>query len=90
MTDHPMFLKIDETSNTFRLHLGGTLASIEHSFETLALARYALRLIGLRMGDKTDSGTWRIEFIEPVAQRADAFRLGSWAEKRAGSPVSAI
>jgi hypothetical protein len=36
-----------------------------------------LRLIGLRLGAKTDPRTWQIEFIEPVATRADFARLGS-------------
>jgi hypothetical protein len=79
MTDHPMFLEYDWTSNMYRSHLGGAFPWIEHSFETLADARHDLRLIGLRMGAKTDERTWRIEFLGPVAERADAFHLGSWA-----------
>jgi hypothetical protein len=74
MTDHPMFLKYDGTSNAFRSHLGGEFTS--HTFETLDDARHELRLIGLRIGAKTDERTWRIEFLEPAAARADAFRLG--------------
>jgi hypothetical protein len=81
MTDHPMFLEFDWTSNTYRSHLGGAFTSIEHSFETLAAARHALRLIGLRLGAKTDGRTWRVEFMEPVAERADAFRLESRANR---------
>jgi hypothetical protein len=81
MTDHPMFLEYDWTSNAYSSHLGGAFTSAEHSFETLAAARHALRLIGLRLGDKTDERTWRIEFMEPVAERADASRLGSWARR---------
>jgi hypothetical protein len=81
MNGHPMFLEYDWTSDTYRSHLGGAFASIEHSFETLAAARRDLRLIGLRIGAKTDMCTWRIEFIEPVAERADFFRLGSWRER---------
>jgi hypothetical protein len=81
MTDHPMFLEYDWTSNTYRARLGDALMSIEHSFGTLAAARHALRLVGLRIGAKTDRRTWRIEFMEPVAERADAFRLGSWANR---------
>jgi hypothetical protein len=76
MNDHPMSLEYDGTSKTFRSHLGG---ESEHSFETLADARHDLRLIGLRVGAKTDERTWRIEFLEPVAERADAFCLGNWA-----------
>ena len=64
MTDHPMFLEYDWTSNTYHSHFGGAFPSIEHSFETLAAARHALRLIGLRIGAKTDARTWRIEFME--------------------------
>jgi hypothetical protein len=76
MTNHPMFLEFDWTSNTYRSHPGGEL---EHSFATLAAARHGLHLIGLRLGAKTDGHTWRIEFMEPVAERADDFRLRSWA-----------
>jgi hypothetical protein len=81
MTDHSMFLEYDGTSNTFRSHLCGAFTSVAHSFKTLAAARHALRLIGLRIGAKTDEGLWRIEFMEPVAERADAFRLGSWGNR---------
>ena len=80
MTDHPMFLEYDWTSNTYRARLGDALMSIEHSFGTRAAARHALRLVGLRIGDKTDERTWRIEFMEPVAERADFSRLGGWAK----------
>jgi hypothetical protein len=79
MTDHPMFLEYDGASNAYRSHLCGAFTSVEHSFETLAAARHALHLVGLRIGAKTDERTWRIEFIEPVAERADAFRLRDWA-----------
>ena len=58
MTDHPMFLEYDWTSNTYHAHLGAAFTSIEHSFETLAAARHALRLVGLRIGGKTDVCTW--------------------------------
>jgi hypothetical protein len=74
-----MFLEFDGASNTFRSHLGGTFSS--HSFDTLAAARHDLHLIGLRIGAKTGVDTWRIEFMEPVAERADAFRLGSWTNR---------
>jgi hypothetical protein len=84
MTDHPMFLEYDWTSNTYRSHLAGALTSIEHSFETLAGARHALRLVGLRIEAKIDVCTWRIEFAEPVAERAEFARLGSWANRFAG------
>jgi hypothetical protein len=73
MTDHPMSLEYDETSDTFRSHLGG---ESEHSFETLAAARRDLRLIGLRIAAKTDQRTWRIEFTEPAAERLPFGKLG--------------
>jgi hypothetical protein len=76
-----MFLEYDETSNTFRSHLCGAFTSVAHSFPTLAAARHALHLVGLRIGAKTDASLWRIEFMEPVAERADASRLGSWANR---------
>jgi hypothetical protein len=75
MTDHPMFLEYD--SDAYRSYLGDAFTSIEHSFETLAAARHALRLVGLRLGTKTDARTWRIEFVEPVAERVEFSRLGS-------------
>ena len=81
MTEHRMFLEYDWTSNTYRCHLGGEFTPIEHSFETLAGARRDLRLIGLRLGAKTDERTWRIEFTEPHAERADPFRLGGEANR---------
>jgi hypothetical protein len=81
MTDHPMFLEFDWASNTYRSRLSDALMSSEHSFGTLADARHPLHLVGLRVGAKTDSRTWRIEFMEPVAERAATFRLGSWANR---------
>jgi hypothetical protein len=80
MTDHPMFLEFDWTSDAYRLHLGNRVTS-SHSFETLPAARHALRLVGLRVGIKTDPRTWPIELIEPVVEHADASRLKSWAER---------
>jgi hypothetical protein len=81
MPDHPMFLEYDGTSDTYRSRLSDAPMTIQHSFPTLAAARHALRLIGLTLGAKTDSYTWRVEFTEPAAERADAFRLGSWANR---------
>jgi hypothetical protein len=74
-----MFLEYD--ANAFRSHLGGAGPSIAHSFETLAAARHALRLVGLRIGAKTDVCTWRIEFMEPVAERADFSRWGELGQQ---------
>jgi hypothetical protein len=76
MTDHQMFLEFDWTSNTYRARLGDASRSIKHAFETLAAARHALRLVGLRVGAKTNPRTWRIEFTEPVAERADSSHFG--------------
>jgi hypothetical protein len=81
MTDHSMFLEFDWTSDTYRSHLGDGVTEKPHAFETLAAARHALRLVGLRLGAKTDGRTWRVEFMEPVAERADAFRLESWTNR---------
>jgi hypothetical protein len=71
----PNVLEFDWTSNAYLSHFG----DVEHSFETLATARRDLRLIGLRIGAKTDMCTWRIELMEPIAERADSARLRSWA-----------
>ncbi len=79
-----MFLEYDWISNTYRARLGGASMPIRHSFETLAAARHGLPLVGLRIGAKTDGRTWRIEFMEPVAERTDAFRLGGGANRLAG------
>jgi hypothetical protein len=78
MTDHPMFLEYDRNSNTYRSHLGGAFTPMAHSFERLAAARRDLRLTGRRIGAKADARTWGIEFMKPVAERADGFRLGTW------------
>jgi hypothetical protein len=56
----PNVLELDWTSNRYRSHFG----DVEHSFESLAAARHALRLVGLRLGAKTDPRTWRIELME--------------------------
>jgi hypothetical protein len=77
MTDHPMSLEYDWISDTYRSHLGGAFPPIEHAFETLAASRHALRLIGLRLGVKTDPRTWRVEFTEPVDEYALANRFAS-------------
>ncbi len=68
-TETAMFLEYDWTSDAYRSRLGDASTSIKHSFETLAAARHALRLIGLRLAAKTDPRTWRIEFIELGAER---------------------
>jgi hypothetical protein len=75
-------LNTDWTSNMYRTRLGDASMPIRHSFETLAAARRDLRLIGLRIGAKIDVCTWRVEFMEPVAERAYAFRLGSCGIRR--------
>jgi hypothetical protein len=76
-----MFLEFDWTSNTFRSHLGEGFTEKPHAFETLAAARHDLRLIGLRLGAKTDGRTWRVEFQEPIAAAPDVFRLEGWANR---------
>jgi hypothetical protein len=81
MTDHPMFLEYDWTSETFRAHLCGAFTSVAHSFPTLAAARQGLRRVGLGIGAKTDVCLWQIEFMKRVAERADFSRLGSNRER---------
>ena len=78
MTDHPMFLEYEGASNSFRSYLGGPFTT-EHAFGTLAAAHRDLRLIGLRIGAKTGACTRRIEFMEPVAARAD---VALWGRER--------
>jgi hypothetical protein len=75
MTRPTMLLEYDWASDMYRSRLSDGFTSIEHSFETLAAARHALRLIGLRLGAKTDARTWRIELIDLAKDSArDAFR----------------
>jgi len=48
----PNVREFDWSSNAYRSHVG----DVEHSFDTLAAARHALRLVGLRIGTKTIPG----------------------------------
>ena len=92
IADHPMFLEYDWTSNTYRSHLCGAGTSVAHSFETLAASRHALHLIGLRIGDKTDERTWRIEFmnLSPSALTSPGWEVGpNRPIKRPRSPAKA-
>jgi hypothetical protein len=86
MTAPPMFLEFDWTSNAYCSHLGG---EFEHSFETLAAARRDLRLIGLRLGTKTDPRTWRIETTPQtevvgaaIRYRERTFAVVRWVRER--------
>jgi hypothetical protein len=63
----PMVLEYDWKSDAYRSRFDDPFPMIEQSFETLAAARLALRLVGLRLGAKTDPRTWWVEYIEPVA-----------------------
>jgi hypothetical protein len=66
--DHRMSVEYDWTSNTYRSRLGDAFTPVDgwRSFETLAAARHQLRLVGLRLGTKTDPRTWRVEVMELV------------------------
>jgi hypothetical protein len=77
MTDHGMFLEYDWTSNTYRSHLCGASSEDRALFpDAGGLAPRISPYRSLRVGDKIDERTWRIEFfMEPVAERADAFHL---------------
>jgi hypothetical protein len=62
-----MSLAYDWKSDVYRSRgLETSFTSMAHSFETLAAARLALRLVGLRLGAKTDPRTWQIELLKPV------------------------
>jgi hypothetical protein len=61
-----MFLEYDWTSDTYRSRLSDAFTAVAHSFPMLAAARHDLRLIGLRIGAKTEVCTWRLEFMESV------------------------
>jgi hypothetical protein len=67
-----MVLEYDWKADAYCLRFDDPFPMIGQSFETLAVARLALRLVGLRLGAKTDPRTWQIEFLEPVAERTDA------------------
>jgi rubredoxin len=60
-----MFLEYDWTFNVYRPRLGDTFTDVrgERSWESLADAKWALKLCGLKLGRKTDSRTWAIEVI---------------------------
>jgi len=54
----PMVLEYDWESNAYCSRSDDPFPMIKQSFETLADARLALRLVGLRLGAKTDPRTW--------------------------------
>jgi hypothetical protein len=59
----PMVLEYDWETNAYRSRFDDPFPMLEQSFETLAAARLALRLVGLRLGAKTDPRTWWVEFM---------------------------
>jgi rubredoxin len=71
-----MFLEYDWTFNVYRPRLGDTFTDVrgERSWESLADAKWALKLCGLKLGRKTDSRTWAIEVDVPPMSGAEARR----------------
>jgi hypothetical protein len=71
-----MFLEYDWTFNVYRPRLGDTFTDVrsERSWESLAAAKWALKLCGLKLGRKTDSRTWAIEVDVPPMSSAEARR----------------
>ena len=74
-----MFLEYDWTYDAYRPRLGDGFPSITRSFETLAAARHALRLVGLRLGVKTDPRTWQVEYMvadgDPIPRSHQGWEL---------------
>lgn len=58
-----MFLEYDWTFDVYRPRLGDTFTDVNgwRSFASLADAKWELGLVGLKLGKKTDTRTWRIE-----------------------------
>jgi hypothetical protein len=58
-----MFLEYNWTAGTYYGRFGTTPTSIGgyHSFANLNEAKYVLKSVGLKLGKKTDTRTWRIE-----------------------------
>jgi len=58
-----LFLEFNWTADAYQPRFGSTFTDIrgERSYATLGAAKDALAAIGLCLGAKTDSRTWRIE-----------------------------
>jgi len=58
-----LYLEFNWTANAYQPRFGDSFIDVrgERSFFTLADAKHALECAGLKLGDKTDSRTWRIE-----------------------------
>ena len=61
-----LYLEFNWTADAYQPRFGSSFTDIrgERSFSTLAAAKSALEAIGLCLGAKTDSRTWRIESRE--------------------------
>jgi hypothetical protein len=74
-----MSLEYDWTSNTYRSRLDDAFMPVDgwRSFQTHAAARHQLRLVGLRIGNKTDPRTWRVEVMELVSASSQCGRYST-------------
>ena len=68
-------------SPTFTLH-GSTIFAARHVAQSNSAVGATGELCTTEYIPTRDDrgGTWRIEFVEPVAERADFSRLGGWAK----------
>lgn len=64
-----MFLEYDWTFNCYRARFGQSFIDVRGAryWDTMADARFWLAQAGLKVGRKTDSRTWAIDLIVPVA-----------------------
>jgi len=61
-----MFLEYNWVANVYQPRFADTFTSVNGwlSFETLNVARDELAVVGLKLGKKTDSRTWKIEIAK--------------------------
>ena len=61
-----MYLEFNWTANCYQPRFGQTFTSVNgfRSFATLPEAMSELAIVGLKLGRKTDSRTWKIELAD--------------------------
>ena len=60
-----MYLEYDWTFNVYRPRFGSSFTDVRgwRSFESMDDAKWVLATVGLKVGKKTDTRTWRIDFV---------------------------
>lgn len=63
-----LFVEYDWSYNVYRMRFGDTFIDCrgEKSWPDKATLKDALARAGLKLGDKTDTRTWRVECVEPA------------------------